>query len=216
MLSPEEKNRQVIQTQNHLYDGWIYRKFIDPALIGIRRRITKLISKDSTVLDVGCGTGNQLIHLAPQIKYGLGIELSETMINTCRQQVNTLGITHCEFQLADASSLPHLNDMSFDFAISSMVIHEMPTELRLPVLSEMKRLGKTIILADWIYPQPSRWKKLSTHIMERMAGRDHYSGFTSFIKAGGMPQLLKRTGMEVLETQITGKGTIQLWVCRPE
>lgn len=200
--------------KNHIYDGWFYRHFIDPSLAGIRRRIAKLVPEGSRVLDVGCGTGDQLLHIAPQIESGLGVELSEDMIKCSQRQAHLRQITNCQFELRDAARLDHLADHHFDIVMTSMVIHEMPESARLPVLKEMKRLGKTIILADWIHPQPTTWKNISTNIIEWMAGREHYAGFRSFIKQGGMPALIETLELEIVETQITGQGTIQLWVCR--
>lgn len=205
---------QQIKVKDHLYDGWFYRHFIDPSLAGIRRRIGKLVPEGSKVLDVGCGSGDQLLYLAPQIEYGLGVELSQKMIHCSRRQAQLRGITNCSFELQDARHLDHLENKHFDIAMSSMVIHEMPEASRLPVLTEMKRLAKTIILADWIYPQPSRWKKAGTNIVEWAAGGEHYAGFRSFMAARGMPPLLKTAGLDIQETQITSKGTIQLWVCK--
>ena len=202
------------EAQNHFYDGWIYRKLLDPSLRGIRKRVSRLISGNATVLDVGCGTGDQLFYLSSQIKSGLGVELSATMIKTCKDQALVRGIRNCEFLLADASNLSALKDKSFDYAISSLVIHEMPEAIRIPVLSEMMRLGKQLILVDWIYPQPSVTREMTTHFIERLAGREHYTGFRSFMQQWGMPYLIKTLGLETLETQITGKGNMQLWVCR--
>lgn len=205
---------QATEPRNHFYDGWIYRTFIDPSLAGIRRRIANIIPEGSTVIDIGCGTGDQLLHVAGQIERGVCIELSETMVKTGRHQAKNRDIHNCEFQLADASRLEHLEAQSFDFAMSSMVIHEMPIEKRIPVLKEMQRLGKQIILVDWIYPQPSRLKLLGTHIVEFMAGWEHYSGFRSFMGNGGTPKLIEDIGLEIIESQITTKGTIQLWLCQ--
>jgi len=202
------------QAQNHFYDGWIYRKLLDPSLRGIRIRISRLIPENSTVLDVGCGTGDQLFFISEQIKSGLGVELSANMINTCQEQARLRKITNFEFLLADASNLANLDNQAFDYAITSMVIHEMSEEVRIPVLKEMMRIGKQLILVDWIYPQPPMLKKFSTHLVERFAGKEHYAGFRSFMGQGGMPALIKTLGLDVVETQITGKGTIQLWVCR--
>ncbi|MEA3287193.1 MAG: class I SAM-dependent methyltransferase [Candidatus Marinimicrobia bacterium] len=202
------------QARNHFYDGWIYKQFIDPSLGGIRRRIAGIVPQGSRVIDIGCGTGDQLMHIAGQISTGVCVELSETMVKTGSLQAEQQGIQNCEFQLADATSLAHLEDQSFDFAMSSMVIHEMPIEKRLPVLQEMKRLGKQLILVDWIHPQPSYIKLLGTHFIEFMAGWEHYSGFRSFMKHGGIPALIETVGLEILETQITTKGTIQLWICK--
>ena len=202
------------EAQNHFYDGWIYRKLLDPSLTGIRKRVSRLILENTTVLDVGCGTGDQLFYLSSQIKSGLGVELSATMIKTCEDQARARGISNCDFLLADASNLSSLQDKSFDYAVCSLVIHEMPATVRIPVLTEMTRLGKQLILVDWIYPQPSLIKKMSTHFIECLAGREHYAGFRSFLEQGGMPSLLKTLGLETLETQITGKGNMQLWVLR--
>lgn len=203
-----------IQAQNHFYDGWIYQQFIDPSLAGIRRRIAKIVPAGSSVIDVGCGTGDQLLYIADKISNGICIELSDTMVRTGKQQAERRGVNNCEFHLADATDLSHLEDQTFDFAMSSMVIHEMPAEKRLPVLKEMKRVGKQIILVDWINPQPTRWKLLGTHLIEFMAGWEHYAGFRSFMKQGGIPALAKASGLEIIDTQITTKGTIQLWLCQ--
>ncbi|NQV41569.1 MAG: class I SAM-dependent methyltransferase [Candidatus Marinimicrobia bacterium] len=202
------------EAQNHFYDGWIYRKILDPSLGSIRKRVSRLITENATVLDVGCGTGDQLFFLSNQIQSGLGVELSGTMIKTCEEQALARGIKNCDFLLADASNLSSLKDNSFDYAVTSLVIHEMPEAIRIPVLTEMTRLGKQLIIVDWIYPQPSMIKKISTHFVERLAGREHYAGFKSFIKQGGMPALINRLGLEIIETQITGKGNMQLWVCK--
>ena len=207
-------NHKQASGRSHLYDGWFYRHFIDPALVGVRRRMAKLVPEGSRVLDVGCGTGDQLLYLAPQIESGLGVELSDEMITCSQRQARLREITNCTFELRDAAHLDHLEDQHFDITMSSMVIHEMPESARLPVLREMKRLGKTIIIADWIYPQPSIWKNVGTNMIEWMAGREHYAGFRSFMAAGGLPPLLETVGLEVIETQITSKGTIQLWSCR--
>ncbi len=206
--------KQISPGKDHLYDGWFYRHFIDPSLAGIRRRIAKLVPRDSRVLDVGCGSGDQLLYLSPQIESGLGVELSNKMINCSQRQARIRQISNCTFEMRDAAHLDHLEDRYFDIVMSSMVIHEMPESARLPVLNEMKRLGKTIIIADWIYPQPSTWKNIGTNMIEWMAGREHYAGFRSFMAAGGVPVLLDKVGLKILETQITSKGTIQLWVCR--
>lgn len=214
MVNQLEGQPISVHAGNHYYDGWFYQKFIDPSLRGIRKRISKIIPEGSTVLDIGCGTGDQLFYLSKQIKSGLGVELSARMITTCEKQANSRDITNCEFLLADASDLSDLPEQSFDYALTSLVLHEMPEDLRLPILREMARLGKQLVLVDWIYPQPPLGRKITTHFFERVAGKAHYAGFRSFIQNGGMPALIKTLGVEVIETQITGKGTIQLWLCR--
>jgi SAM-dependent methyltransferase len=202
-----------VQPKNHLYDGWFYRKFIDPALLGIRKRVAGLVPQGATVLDVGCGTGDQLIYLSNKISQGLGIELSETLVQLGNARAQELQLQHIDFQLHDATDLSGIATGPFDIATCSMMIHEMPPAARLPVIREMTRLGSQVILVDWICPQPQRWKRWSTRSIEFFAGREHYAGYRSFMATGGIPELLKQSDLKVLETQITSKGTIQLWVC---
>lgn len=201
------------KAENHFYDGLFYRRFIDPALANIRKRVADIVPRGARVIDIGCGTGDQILFLADQIEAGVCVELSERMHRVAKDRATRSGVDNCDFLLADATDLSSLEDKSFDFAMSSMVIHEMPQEKRIPVLAEMKRLGKKIILVDWICPQVSLAKAVSTHIIEFMAGWQHYSGYRSFMKQGGIPDLLDEMDLAVMDTQITSKGTIQLWVC---
>jgi len=184
---------------------------MDPSLFGIRKRIAAMIPQGSRVIDVGCGTGAQLFYLSGQIEYGFGVELSETMINAAKKQSQIDRVKNCEFQLADASDLSSLADQSFDFAISSLVIHEMPLEIRISVLKEMSRVGKQVIIADWTYPHPPLLTGLGTLITEFLAGWEHFSNYRSYLRNGGIPALLESFGVNVVETQDTSRGTIQLW-----
>ena len=86
------------QAQNHFYDGWAYRRFIDPALASIRKRVAAIIPEGSKVLDVGCGTGDQLLFMADKIQSAVCIELSETMVRTGREQAKKQGVSNCDFQ----------------------------------------------------------------------------------------------------------------------
>lgn len=202
-----------VKAENHFYDGLFYRRFIDPALANIRKRVADLVPKGSRVIDIGCGTGDQILFLADRIEAGVCVELSERMHGVAKDRAREAGMSNCEFLLADAADLSGFEDSNFDVAMSSMVIHEMPEEKRIPVLAEMKRLGKKIILVDWVCPQDQRLKAIGTHIIEFMAGWQHYSGYRSFMRNGGIPVLLSQLDLKVIETQTTSKGTIQLWLC---
>lgn len=63
-----------------------------------RDRTAKLInelvkpnSKD-IILDIGCGTGNQLIELSKKIKLAIGIDISEGMIKQAKENVKREGV----------------------------------------------------------------------------------------------------------------------------
>jgi SAM-dependent methyltransferase len=54
--------------------------------------IAHLPSKDSTVLEIGCGTGRVLIPLAKHCKHIVGIDISESMIAQCKQKLKSTGL----------------------------------------------------------------------------------------------------------------------------
>lgn len=54
------------------------------------------------VLDLGCGTGRQLLDLAGLISGGMGLDLSEGMIMQAREHARGSGVDVIEFQTGDA------------------------------------------------------------------------------------------------------------------
>lgn len=58
--------------------------------------------KKPRVLDIGCGTGRQLLDLAGSISGGMGLDLSEGMITQAREHARRSGADAIEFQTGDA------------------------------------------------------------------------------------------------------------------
>lgn len=54
-----------------------------------------------TILDIGCGTGTQLIELAGMIKKGIGIDISPGMISEANQQMRKANCINLEFHAGD-------------------------------------------------------------------------------------------------------------------
>jgi SAM-dependent methyltransferase len=210
--SRKTSNERGSQGESYFH-GWLYRTFIDPALVPVRHRVRNWVPEGSSVVDVGCGTGAQLFVLSDRIERGLGVDLSRTQIDYARKQVTKQDRTHIEFLAADAMRLDSIQDGEFDIAVSSMVIHEMPLEKRLPVLNEMRRIAGQLILVDWEAHQPKLWRRIGAHAIERLAGGEHYRGFCSFTESGGIPALLEQADLTVLNEQDTSKGTIRIWLC---
>ena len=200
-------------TGDSYFHGWVYRTIIDPVLVPIRERVGNWIPDRSAVVDIGCGTGAQLFALSDRITRGLGVDHSQTQIEHACRQAGRLGLSHIEFLAADATHLDSIQDGEFDIAVISLAIHEMPMGIRLPVLTETARIARQLIIVDWEARQSSLWRRVSTHFIERLAGREHYSGYRSFTKNGGIPGLLELTDLTVVDEQETAKGTMRLWLC---
>ena len=72
--------------KNHWYDGTFYDKVIAPnqdkAFLGVK----KIISNDSVILDVGCGTGRMALRRWGKSSTYTGIVLSIRNINTAKKK----------------------------------------------------------------------------------------------------------------------------------
>ena len=80
-----------------------------------------------SVLDVGCGTGTDLITIAERLSQGgraTGIDVSESMIAEARRRANGLDLNIC-FDYGDAAHLPY-QDASFGACRAATVLQHVP------------------------------------------------------------------------------------------
>ena len=85
--------------KNNFYSGRLYSTLFDPFSTKMRDLICTLVPDNTRVLDVGCGTGYQLLRMSDKIKSGVGIELSDKMIAFAVKQQEKKGLDHLSFEL---------------------------------------------------------------------------------------------------------------------
>jgi ubiquinone/menaquinone biosynthesis C-methylase UbiE len=141
-------------------DGWlsehsaaIYDTQVEVLFTGaadaMRRRALKYVAegmhgrnqRDLTGLDVGCGTGRLLAFLHdawPGMKL-TGLDLSAPYLAEARRLI---GRTARVKLLEGAAEKLPFDDASFDFIVSSFLLHELPGDVRHQVLAEMARVVK--------------------------------------------------------------------------
>ena len=74
-----------MQNKNHWYDGWFYDKLIAPNQDRMFGEIKNLIEPNSSIIDVGCGTGRFSFTIADKVKKVIGIDLSSKNITTANK-----------------------------------------------------------------------------------------------------------------------------------
>ncbi len=198
--------------KNDFYAGFLYHYFFDPFTTRLRNRVSTHIPPGSSVLDVGCGTGYQLLRLAPQITTGLGIDRADRMIAFARRQQKKRGIDNLTFDLADAADLSHLEDNRFDLGIMTLVLHEMEEELRIPALREIARVTRRQILVDYAV-SPGTFSTALMHVMEITAGILHFHSFRSYLRSGAGPGLCRETRLRTIGEESAMLGMTRIWVC---
>jgi SAM-dependent methyltransferase len=191
---------------SRLYDGWLYHLAVDPALARARRLVRDQVRRGSALIDMGCGTGALLFSLADWCSGLAGVERSGRMWNYGRRRAEALGLNQIRFVRGDATRVDTFRDSSFDYASATMVFHETEREKRLPLLEEMRRLAPTLIIVDYRVPLPAGLSGVFIRLIERLAGRDHYRNFRSFVALGGLAPLLMKQGLSV-EEEITLHGS---------
>jgi SAM-dependent methyltransferase len=86
------------------------------------------LARGATVVDVGCGTGMDLMLAASAVGpsgRAIGIDMTEPMAERARAAADALGFAHVEVRVGDALDLPVDSD-SVDFVITNGVLNLAP------------------------------------------------------------------------------------------
>ena len=168
-----------------LYDVILY-PFVHP----IRQDVLSIVRRlhPHKVLDVCCGTGNQLRLLKRHGLNAVGIDLSPAMVDVSRK-----GNHAPTCFLADATAMT-FDAGTFDLVMVSFALHEAGWQNAKKILEEIYRVlavSGTLLLVD--YSLDRRAGLLARKMIpwiEFMAGRRHYQSFLNYRGNGGLESLV--------------------------
>jgi SAM-dependent methyltransferase len=100
------------------------------------------LSRDSSVLEIGCGSGRYALHLAEKLGCQIvGLDINESGIRNAQQLAQAAGLaSQARFEQRDASKKLSFDEATFDAVFSNDVLCHIPG--RLGVLAEMFRVLK--------------------------------------------------------------------------
>ncbi len=166
------------------------------------------------VLDVGCGTGMQLVAYQAAGCHVAGIDASPSMLGVAGRRLGEAA----RLDLGDAADMPY-SDGSFDLVLATTVLHEMGPGARRAVLGEMLRVLEPegrILLVDF-EPGPLRFPRgwvarAFIEVAEAAAGTEHHRNSRAFLRRGGLPAALEGLTCSVERRKIVAGGTIGLYL----
>jgi ubiquinone/menaquinone biosynthesis C-methylase UbiE len=169
------------------------------------------------VLDVGCGTGEQLASYAKPGCELIGIDLSPSMLEVASRKL----ASSARLLLEDATHMS-FPDASFDLVTCVLALHEMPAEDRPHVVAECRRVTKSgghILLIDFHYGPyqfPRGWfYKLFILWAEIGAGREHFSNYRDFIANRGLDSLVESARVSVETRFVFETGIAAIYLLSP-
>ncbi len=189
-----------------LYD---FEKYIS---LPLRQKAARFINLKplKKLLDVATGTGAQAYRFAKLGHDVIGIDLSSEMLKQAKKKISPE--LKLRFQQEDATNLP-FRDGSFDASSISLALHDMPYEIEIMVLKEMKRVtkkGSPILIVDYNEPKKHFIAKFS-HQLIRLYETPMYE---PFIKRG-LENLLKEISLKIYN-RTDFLGVIQINLIRNE
>lgn len=173
--------------------AWLYdfEKYI---AFPLRLKAAQFLDAESKskVIDVATGTGAQAYELAKLNLDVTGIDLSPEMLEQAKKKRKDFLML--KFQHADATEIPFKNNY-FDYSSISLGLHDMPYDIGVLVLKEMKRVTKKdgqILIVDYMEPKKHPVAKIS-HLLVSLYETKNYK---SFIKHG-LDGILSEVGLKI-------------------
>jgi SAM-dependent methyltransferase len=192
--------KEGITTHNkfHWYDGWFYDAVIAPNQDKLFEQIKNLIPPETSVIDVGCGTGRLEFALSGKCKSLLGIDISRKNIDQANLTLSRHPDPKITFKHSSPGEINKGGSSHFDFAILTYVIHEVDDEERIDLLRELSLLADKIIVGDYRVPRPKGFDGFFSEVIEFIAGRDHYRNYKSYMSNGGIYSLAEKAGLRII------------------
>ncbi|MCK4652469.1 MAG: class I SAM-dependent methyltransferase, partial [Methanosarcinales archaeon] len=163
------------------------------------------VTPGKKVLDVCCGTGVMCAMIADVVGARgevVGVDLSEKMLKKAEKRKKD----NIRFCISNAEEIPY-EDGYFDCASITFGLHEMPYQVRMNVLCEMRRVikpGGKIAVLDYSYPTNKLIRYLFNIWMfvEGETAKD-------FVKRD-LSSMIRDAGFNFIEKSVCSYNTVQI------
>ncbi|MER5321602.1 class I SAM-dependent methyltransferase [Streptosporangium roseum] len=153
------------------------------------------IDGSSRVLDVGCGCGNFMIHLAERFGCrGEGLDLSRERIKFAQEKLAGEKRLDIEFRHGSATQMPYESG-SFSHVVSQDALCLVPDKPRSHTeIHRVLRPGGVFAFSDFLQPKKEIGERARKHVYDRVKWNGGYSlvGYQSALEEAGFEIILAR------------------------
>lgn len=178
---------------NYSFTAKIYDPIFYLPLKSIRIAVMNelLKYKEKVILDLCCGTGNQIKLLS---KHGFRnlhcLDISDSMLEIAKRSNSSIKIYN------EDAIKTGFNNASFDVVIISFAIHEKDRNTQQALVDEAYRIMKKdgfILVVDYVFDnKTTKFGRIVISMIERIAGGEHYINFKSYIQNNGLLSLIEK------------------------
>lgn len=178
--------------QDYQFIAPFYDFLLSPFMRSIRRDVLKIVLRlqPKNVLDVACGTGDQLRLLSENGIDAVGVDMSEAMLRMCRKANPA---SDCLLQ--DATDMAFHNHC-FDLVMVSFALHETEWESAGKILQDIHRVLKPtghLLVVDYSkFRQTPLYVRQIIRTIEFLAGQRHFRNFRRYHQEGGLGTLMDK------------------------
>ena len=189
-----------------IYDPIFYLAF-KPIRIAVMNELLKY--KEKIILDLCCGTGNQIKLLS---KHGFRnlycLDISDSMLEIAKRSDSTIKIYN------EDATKTNFDDAWFDVVIISFAIHEKDRNTQQALINEAYRIIKKdglMLVVDYVFDnKTTKFSRILISIIERIAGGEHYRNFKNYIQNKGLSSLIKKDKFKLIKCNRMSSGAVTI------
>ena len=196
---------------NYSFTAKIYDPIFYLPLKSIRIAVMNelLKYKEKVILDLCCGTGNQLNLLS---KHGFRklycLDISDSMLEIAKRSNSSIKIYN------EDAIKTSFNNASFDVVIISFAIHEKDRNTQQALIDEAYRIIKKdgfMLVVDYVFDnKTTKFGRIVISMIERIAGREHYINFKSYIQNDGLLSLIEKDKFKLIKYNRMSFGAVTI------
>ena len=192
------KERRFWSSVAPSYDSWVGEAYEDQYRT-FNLHLLDVVGPEDSVLEIGAGTGNISLHIAPHVGSVIGIDLSPEMVQVAREKCSSMGLSNVGFQVGDAYDLP-FGDDTFDKVVCVNVLQTMKEPKR--AIREGRRVlreGGEMVSMTYAFGDSSAWETIK---LARWVIKYGKPAYWSNLKGSDLADLFGTEGFEIVENEV--------------